>query len=79
MGLRKGEKSIDLVILKTALKKIDSNLSDVKAFSIARFIMRNKEFTETDKILTDLGFNVDEISDTAYNQIWIESMMQRFA
>lgn len=56
MGLVKGQKSINLIALKDALKKLDDELGDIKAFSIARFIIKEQEFAEIDKILEAFGY-----------------------
>lgn len=59
MELVKGQKSINLITLKEAIRKLDNDLNDLKSFSIARFILKDQEFAETDKILEAFGFTAE--------------------
>ena len=56
MRLTKETKAINVITLKDAILKLDSNLGETKAKSVAEYIMKNREYVSATEVLEDLGY-----------------------
>ncbi|EGR32802.1 hypothetical protein IMG5_070330 [Ichthyophthirius multifiliis] len=80
LGFTKDQKSINNVMLKGALKKLDKNLDDAKAFQIVQSIMKEKELIDSYDIIEELGVNQKNLmyEEAGYiDKKWLLEFVQR--